>query len=175
MEYGELLTRWTVRLALVAYVLFLAHGLCRGRLDRAARAAWTIGCVAMLIHVACAFHFVHQWSHAEAYQITARRTAEVIGWSFGGGVYLNHLFLLVWTADVLWWWTRPAEYLARPHWIGICMQSFCVVMAVSGAIVFEPGPTRPVGVVVCVFLTVLAWRALKRSRRLVVAGSGAHG
>ena len=175
MEYLELLTRWTVRVALVAYVLFLVHVLRRGRLDRAARAAWTIGCAAMLVHVFCAFHFIHQWSHAEAYEITARRTAEVIGVSFGGGVFVNHVFLLVWTADVLWWWIRPAGYLSRPRWIGIGMQSFCMVMAVSGAIVFEPGPTRPVGVVVCIVLAALSWRALKRSRRVAVTGSGLHG
>lgn len=175
MEFGELLTRWTVRLALLAYVLFLVHVLHRSRLDRAARAAWTLSCAAMLVHVFCAFHFVHRWSHAEAYEITARRTAEVIGWNFGGGVYVNYVFLLAWTADVLWWWIRPAGYLSRPRWFGIAMQSFCIMMAVSGAIVFEPGPTRPIGIVVCILLAALSWRALKRSRRLAVAGSGAHG
>lgn len=78
MLTGELLTRWTARLALALYVLGLAVRVSaagrRPRLDTA-RLFWTAGCLAFLLHTASAFEFYHHWSHRAAYEATARRTA----------------------------------------------------------------------------------------------------
>jgi hypothetical protein len=116
MLTGELLTRWTVRVALTLYVLGLALRLSaaggRPRLD-IARLFWTAGCLAFLLHTGCAFHFYHHWNHHAAYGATARRTAEVVGLNWGGGLYANYGFFALWTADACWWWCRPVGYLAR--------------------------------------------------------------
>src|SRR6185295_17486741 len=99
MPLGELATGWTVRAALAFYFLALSVRVnARGRrawLD-SARLFWTVGFAAFLVHVACAFHFYHDWSHAKAYDDTARQTAAVTGWNWGGGLYINYLFAMVW-------------------------------------------------------------------------------
>src|SRR5437763_16272962 len=117
MELGELLTLWTVRVAVALYVLGLALRLGAGRRGRSvARLAWTGGLLAVAAHVACAFHFYHHWSHAAAYDRTAEQTAEAVGLNWGGGLYVNYAFVLLWAADVCWWWRDPEGYLARPSW-----------------------------------------------------------
>ena len=78
MSLGQELTRWSIRVALAAYVVALAAGLLARRRSGfwpVLRLTWTAGCVAYLVHVACAFQFAHGWSHTAAYEETARRTA----------------------------------------------------------------------------------------------------
>ena len=81
--------------------------------DRTARGLWTLGFATALLHVALAFHLRHGWSHSAALAETARQTDELLGYRFGGGVYVNYAFLVVWAADVWWWWWRPASFSAR--------------------------------------------------------------
>ncbi len=144
MELGESLTRWTVRLAMALYVVSLAlrwSARCRRPwLGRPwlgmARLAWTGGCILFLAHVACAFNFFHGWSHAAAYQHTARRTEETIGIFWGGGLYLNYAFTLVWLADVLWWWRGLEQYERRGRAVEWGVQAFLAFMAFNGTVVF---------------------------------------
>src|SRR5687767_9943408 len=103
VDWGEWLTRWTVRGALGLYVVTAVLRLA-DRERRAARVVWTVGCVLFLAHVACAFHFAHGWSHADAYRQTARQTRELFGLDWGGGLYLNYLFTLAWVVDAGYWW-----------------------------------------------------------------------
>jgi hypothetical protein len=108
-----LLTKWTIRLALVCYVAYLAGGLSRLNClwSRAARALWTLGCLLFTVHVACAFHFYHQWSHAFAWRCTAERTRQLLGVEFGDGIYFSYLFLVLWIVDIVCLWGRapPSE------------------------------------------------------------------
>ena len=46
MDHGEILTRWTVRIAVVLYVIGLAS---RGYSPKWSRVAWTGGCAAYLL------------------------------------------------------------------------------------------------------------------------------
>ena len=43
---------------------------------------------------------------------TARQTAAVYGVAWGGGVYVNYLFVGVWLAELLWWRVDPAALSA---------------------------------------------------------------
>src|SRR5262245_3785779 len=103
---GEDWTRNTVRLSLGYYALAALLMLClrpndwaaNGRLVRLVRLLWTLAWLAYMIHLACAFHFYHGWSHAEALE-HVRRRARV-----GEGIFVSHLFTLLWTLDVAWWW-----------------------------------------------------------------------
>jgi hypothetical protein len=100
---GPLLTRWTIRLALLCYVVYVANQLAGNRRQAPiCKLVWTLGCVLFTIHVACAFHFYHHWSHAAAWQNTAERTAEMLGRAFGDGIYFSYAFLVLWWIDVLW-------------------------------------------------------------------------
>src|SRR5882724_4027554 len=137
MEFGELATRWTVRAALALYVLALIlRAIAR---PRPARLFWTGGFAAFLIHVACAFHFYHHWSHAAAYQDTAQKTAAATGLDWGGGLYLNYLFALVWGVDVFWWWCNAASYTARARIVEWSVQGFLAFMAFNATVVFGHG------------------------------------
>jgi hypothetical protein len=160
---GDARTRLTVRLALAYYALALGLMLflsgpgwasltARGRL---ARAAWTAGWLTYLVHLAMAFHYYHHWSHHDA----VRRTAAVSG--FGAGIYVSHLFTLVWTADVASWWLWPRWYAGRPRWLDALLHGFMLVVVFNATVVFESGPTRWVGAAGFVVLAVLA--ALRRS------------
>jgi hypothetical protein len=100
---GPLLTRWTIRLALACYIAFLAGELTAKRpRSKTFRLVWALGCVLFTLHVACAFHFYHHWSHTAAWQHTAQRTAAIIGYPFGDGIYFSYAFLALWWIDVLW-------------------------------------------------------------------------
>src|SRR5439155_22353494 len=127
------LTRDTVRVSLAYYAAaaWLMLGLwpadwraesSRGAL---ARWCWTLAWAAYLVHLWVAFQIYHHGSHAEAVAHTEVRSG------FGPGIYVSHLFTLLWTLDVAWWWLRPAAYAARPVWIDRLLQGFmvCIIFA----------------------------------------------
>lgn len=145
---GEFLTLWTVRAAFGLYVAALVLRLGARpspRRDRIFRVLWTLGCLAFGVHVACAFHFVHGWSHADAYRATARQTAELTGVASGLGLYLNYTFLVAWAADVLWRW-GASERRRRPIWAAGGIHAFLAFMWFNATVVFPIGPTRWAGV-----------------------------
>lgn len=160
---GELLTLWSIRLALCCYAVVLFGNLtwdCCRAWTIAARWLWTLGCALLVVHIACAFHFVHDWQHARAVADTAKQTAELIGWEFGGGVYFNYAFALMWTADVTWSWINLDSYSARPKLVGATVHVYLLFIAINGAIIFEGGPTRWIGVFALVVISIRATRRL---------------
>ncbi len=128
-----ILLLWTIRVAFVLYLTsFVAWRLRR---DEIARATWTLGCALYLVHVAAAFQFVHHWSHDAAYRETARQTAALFGWNWGGGIYFNYLFTLIWIVDAAWWQRGLSAYRERPRYISIGVHVFFAFMFFN-AIVF---------------------------------------
>jgi hypothetical protein len=144
---GEAITVWSVRAALLLYVaaLGLWIGATDARGERAARLAWTAGCLLYLLHVYSAFEHFHGWSHGAAYAETARQTSELFGIHWGGGLFFNYLFTLVWLADAAWWWRGIEIYANRPRWISAAMHAFLAFMFFNGAVVFASGFSRWVG------------------------------
>jgi hypothetical protein len=144
------LTAW---LAVAAYASASAGLLLRRGRDLGGpgwpRVVWTLGCLVFLAHVACAFGFVHGWSHADAYRATAGQTAEMTGVNWGGGIYLNYLFAALWSADTAWWWAAPAHHEHRPRAVAAGLHAFLFFMVVNGAFVFVRGPLRWLGLVLC--------------------------
>jgi hypothetical protein len=116
---------------------------------------WTIGAGLAVIHVLLAFHAVYAWSHEAAVVDTARQTAALTGWSWGGGVSVNYVFIAIWIADAAWWWIEPASHEARPQTIERARFALFVFMFANGAIVFASGIGRIVGVV-CVGAVVVS-------------------
>jgi hypothetical protein len=116
------------------------------RVDRWARAAWTGGIALALIHVGLAFHFVYGWNHEAAIAATARQAAERVGWGWRGGIYVNYLFLVLWLADVCWWWAAPASHASRSVRIETARLAAFLFMFVNGAIVFASGAGRLAGI-----------------------------
>jgi hypothetical protein len=177
---GELLTSWTIRLALLCYAAYLAGWLIVSASGNRARPwstvahwLWTLGCVAFVAHVGCAFHFYHDWSHAAAFEKTAAETEQLLGVRFGEGIYFSYVFLVLWVLDViglwawpLWKWqgsspTQPRPLVAAMQWI---LHAYLFFIAFNGAIIFEAGPTRWVGVGACLLLGGLGVRAAYNSQ-----------
>jgi hypothetical protein len=165
MSHGEVLTRVTVWVAVVGY----ATGSCvfalsrrRPAWDRTARLAWTVGCAALLAHVAFAFHSFHGWSHGAAYRDTARQTAEVFGIDWGGGVYVNYALLVAWVLDVAWWWRGLDTYRRRPRLLVAAWQGFLIFIVLNATVVFGTTPVRWLGGAVCLGVLVAWWLGGRR-------------
>lgn len=167
MDGGEILTAVTTWIALLAYATGSAiFALSRARRgwDSSARLIWTLGCVALLAHVAGAFHFYHQWSHGAAYRDTARQTYEMFGINSGGGLFINYALLVMWILDVLWWWAGGLDTYRRRSWLlAVTWHGFLVFMFFNATVVFGDGLVRWFGLCVCLSLSVVWWMALRRS------------
>jgi hypothetical protein len=160
------LIRNTIRLALVYYGFALLL-LLRGKACLARR-AWSLAWLAYLIHVALAFHFVHGWSHAHAFEHTRRASG------VGEGLYVSHLFTLVWSLDVAWWWAAPLGHQQRPRWIWGALHGFMLFMVFNGAVVFATGGMRWAGVILFELLARQAVLTLG-SRRAITEPRPASG
>jgi hypothetical protein len=168
---GELLTSWTIRLALLCYVAYVGSWLLVGPNAsdrfRALGWLWTAGCGLFIAHVVCAFAFYHHWSHAAAWQTTAEETDALLGVRFGDGIYFSYVFLLVWVADVVRLWCWPAAGGPGKYALAAVIHAYLFFIAFNGAIVFEGGPTRIGGMVACTVLAALAARAIYNGFRQV--------
>ena len=99
---SEPAARLAVQGTIWAAALLYFAALCCRCVARKARAApwyrrlWPLACAAYLLHVAAAFGLYHDWSHARAFAHAAHRTYETVGWYWGGGIYVNYAFTLLW-------------------------------------------------------------------------------
>jgi hypothetical protein len=167
-DLGEDQTRGTVRVALLYYgvavglMLFLgpADWQACGRIGRLTRCAWTLGWLTYLIHVAAALHYYDHWSHAEAMERTARQGG------FSYGIYVSHLFTLLWTSDVAWWWMSASTYGSRRPTIGGTLHAFMLFIIFNGTVVYETGLIRWAGAAGLAVLGALAMVRLRRARQL---------
>ncbi|MGD9647235.1 MAG: hypothetical protein AB7U73_16100 [Pirellulales bacterium] len=147
-DAGDLLTRNTVRLSLAWYAVALVLLMWLSPSDWAAttkagnwaRWCWTWALVCFWVHLAMAFHYYHHWSHADAFE----RTRRISG--VGEGLYVSYLFTLLWTADVVWWWTAPVRYQTRSVWIDRVLHAFMLFIVFNSMVVFESGLIRWAGV-----------------------------
>jgi uncharacterized membrane protein YoaK (UPF0700 family) len=154
MPIGVLITRWTIRAALVCCAI-AAFEVLRNRqatTRQTARLWWTAGFVLYLIHVAAAFQFIHHWSHAHAYRHTAQQTYELLDIDWGGGIYFNYVFTIAWLIDVASLWTHSHREATRPSPLRLAWYAFFLFMAINATIVFEDGPVRWISLVVLILL-----------------------
>ncbi|OAI53487.1 hypothetical protein AYO47_04750 [Planctomyces sp. SCGC AG-212-M04] len=166
MDNASALTRTTIHLALTEYVLalWLMMGLeaadwrAATPRGRSARWLWTWACITFLVHVACAFHFTHHWSHAHAFEQTRRESG------YGEGLYVNYFFIVAWTSDVVWWWIAPNAYAHRSPWIDRLLHGFLLFIAFNATVVFEQGAVRIAGLVGSFMLLVRWWLNICRAR-----------
>lgn len=185
MNTGELLTRVTIWISVVAYALGAAVlAFTRLRADptrrvpgtswwdgetgcisnRLSRFAWTIASVSLIVHATGAFQFYHRWSHSAAYLETARQTKELIGVAWGGGLFINYLVIVVWIVDIGWWWVSGLDsYLRRPWLLLIIWHGFLIFVIFNATVVFKDGWARWLGLVLCLSL-IVSWTVIWRRR-----------
>ena len=122
-----------------------------------ARPIWLFGAACYVAHVAVAFGTHHGWSHAAAYAYTAAQTDALLGFDWGGGLWFNYAFTLIWVSEAIWWQALPESYARRsPAWTHAVRGAF-LFMIVNGALLFVSGPRRLLGIAVVIALTLI-WR-----------------
>lgn len=153
---GLALTLWTARAAVAGWFGLLLLGPRIGATPtfRLARGLWTSGAIAMAVHVICAFHFVHDWSHAAAWEHTARRTAEVAGFDWGGGLIINEVFLAWWLFDAATLWRSPLPGWRQSLWYETLLHAWFAFLMINATVVFGPPGWRVAGIVAAVALFV---------------------
>ena len=166
MEFGAWLTRLSIWAALGGYAISVGTLLLfPGCGRRLARWVWTAGLVFFLMHVAAAFHYYYDWSHAVGLKETARQTRELTGLDSSQGLYLNYLFTGVWLVDTGYWWGAGLNrYASRPLWIVGLVHGFFIFMIVNGAVVFVEGHARWLGSALLAGV-VGAWLMRRKERR----------
>lgn len=152
------LTLWLARASMACYagaLLVVAsrrnHSLPSG--FQAWRILWSAACVLLIVHVLAAFHFEHHWSHSNAWAHTAQQTVRVTGINWGGGLYFNYAFLILWLTDVVCVWCRGS---AAPLMLRRITSLVCVFMVVNATAVF--GPSWWIAVVVSFVLVLIGVR-----------------
>jgi hypothetical protein len=150
------LVRTTIVLSTALWAIVEIHKLLRPNVVEPQRQLWTVAVLLALVHAVAAFGAVYGWSHQTALLATARQTALQTGLAWGGGLYVNYLFLIVWATDAAWWWVSPASYLARDARLERARLAWFTFMFVNGAIVFAGGIARVVGIV-AVGSVCVAW------------------
>ena len=169
------LTIWT------ALLLYAAgeHGRTRRPAAAWARPVWLLGAAAYLAHVAAAFATHHGWSHAAAYEYTAARTEALSGLAWGGGLWANYAFTVLWVGEALWWQMWPESHAGRSRAWKPAVRGAFLFMIVNGAVVFVDGPGRWLGIAIVAALTAI-WTADARSggkpnRRATIPARGCQG
>ena len=158
---GEFCTRITIWLALILYAGSVVCSV--DKQTKVARWLWTIGCLLYLAHVASAFEYYHSWSHELAAESTAIETEAVVGIKTGFGIYVNYFFTLIWSVDVLYWWSAGDDrYKSRRTRITFWLHAFFVFMILNGAIIFANEKVRIIGVallsVILINFMIAAWK-----------------
>ena len=153
---GDFLTRVTVAAATLSYAGAEWLRFRRPAAWHAARLAWTAAAMLTLAHVAAAFQFHHAWSHRAALSSTASQTAALTGLEWGGGLYINYAFLLLWATDAAYWWIDPPGYASMPPALVTARAFVFFFMFFNGAVVFAHGPTQLLGIA-CTSVAVWAW------------------
>jgi hypothetical protein len=122
--------------------------------------AWPVsacGCAIAIVHIGIAMGAVHGWSHSAAVAATARQTSAVFGLNFGGGVYFNYAFVLLWAIEVWIWRRSPERYTVRSPVVTWLLRAFYLVIIANAAIVFAGAWRRAAGGLVVASLIASWW------------------
>ncbi|WP_237229238.1 hypothetical protein [Rubinisphaera sp. JC750] len=168
METSELIIRWIARVVVAIYLIRLAsdlagwpaEGMVRRQRERTVRWLWTAGFVLHVLHVLLAFHWIHHWDHNHAYTHTAERTAAVVNWYWGGGLYINYVFTALWGAEVVWSWKRGLDRLKPAYVIGL--HSLVLFLMFNATVVFGPWWWKYAAVPITLILWQLGRRSTQR-------------
>ena len=132
LDTGQALTIWTARIAAALYAVALALFVHK---RPSYRLVSTLGLATYLIHVALAFEFFYHWSHSTAYRETARQTAQLFGVDWGGGLYLNYLFTVLWIFECAVSWTPSLGQSTAARRARIAVHVFLAFMVLNASVV----------------------------------------
>ena len=169
---ADAIIRWTARVFVGCYIGRILVDLA-GRRDprsqRFARWTWTIGCVFLFVHMAAAFHGVHDWSHGAAHDHVLKRTKELTGVATGAGLYVNYAFAALWLVDTIVWWGALNWSERRiPYWI---VQAIFAFLMIQATVVFGPPVWIVVAILAGISMLALRWQTARKNRLTEETGS----
>ncbi len=166
---AESASLWAIRIALGLMVLVFAIEIRGGKsTDRTTASLWLVGALLSLCHSLGSLATFHHGSQSMAIEATAQQTQELIGIRVGAGHFVNYAFDLVWLADAMVRMISPAIYSKLPKGYRYGTNGFLIFMAINGAIVFQSGWIRAIGLACVTMLLLLSLqRRNALSRRLV--------
>ncbi len=150
---------WAIRIALGLMVLVFAMEI-RGRTstDRSTASMWLVGALLSLCHSLGSLATFHQGSQSKAFEATAQQTEELLGVGFGAGLFVNYAFVTVWLIDAFFRILLPSIYNQLPKVYRYCTNGFLIFIAINGAIVFQSGWVRGMGLACLTMLLLLSWQ-----------------
>ncbi len=150
MTMQDLLVRGSAWLSFVFYIATYVVWLRRQQLSRV-RWCWTVAWLIFAVHVGLAFHLVHHWSHAAAWEATAQQSG------VGEGLYFNYATLLIWGADVVRCWLAPQTAL---RWYVRLFHLLLCFMWLNATVFFATGNSWILGTIGFLILgeEILRWR-----------------
>ena len=155
---------WAIRLALLLLVSVLcAEIMGKKKTNPAWASLWLLGAILALCHSLGALIAFHHSSQAEALESTAQQTAELLGFRFGAGLYVNYAFVAIWLFDAILRIAIPTKYEQFPKMYGRLVYAFLIFIAINGAIVFKSGTVRSVGIASLLILLLLVASKYRRS------------
>ncbi len=153
----------------IALALFAAAEAGRTRLASPqgsaswAWAAWTAGGLLVVVHVLVALDLRYNWDHALAVSETARRSAEVYGSAWRGGLYVNYLFVLAWFVES-WRWRRAERRHRRlSPVVTWALRGFFLLIIANGTIIFAVHAASRVAGVLLVGVLLWSWTSCESS------------
>jgi hypothetical protein len=163
----------TIWLSLALFVIGQGGQRAGLRDGRASGAAWWMWCIGVMLcgaHMVLAFGVRHAWSHAAAVRATALQTEAVYGLYWGGGLYVNYLFVAVWFVEAIWWRLNARSFFRRPRAVTQLVRAFYLLILFNAAVVFAAPARRAAGMVFVAAL-LWAWRpGMKRGAAVVSSG-----
>ena len=172
-EPGRSLILWTVRISVALYAAavclrFSQPSKTNARLH-AYRVTWLLSWIFCVVHVICAFHFQHRWDHSAALEHTANMTHRVVGIHWGGGLYINYMF-------IGWWGANALNLLRRHDSLGghqsespqtdVAMHAVAAFMMFNATVVFGPRWWIIPAAALILLLTTQRIRDIGRHRRI---------
>jgi hypothetical protein len=119
--------------------------------------AFSLGALLCAIHVVIAMSVTYGWNHGAAAAATARQTMAVYGLNWGGGVYVNYVFVGVWWLDAWMWCRNLSRNRRRAHLVTWTTRIFFIVIILNAAVIFVTGARRIAGMLIVLWLGWI-WR-----------------
>lgn len=164
---AESASLWAIRFALLAmFIVFVAEANGKKRTNRSLAVIWLFGASLSLCHGMGTIATFHNGSQSIAWESTAQQTEALIGLRIGAGLFVNYAFILIWLIDSGVCLLAPKSYDRLPKAICRTINGFLIFIAINGAIVFQPGWTRWIGILcVAIWITAILNNRLRLALR----------
>lgn len=116
---------------------------------------WFVGVLLCIAHTVLALDARYGWQHDAAVRATAAQTNAVYGLDWGGGIYVNYLFIATWLGEAVWWRLDPVAYFTRPRAVTMALRGFYLVVLLNATVIFAAPTRRALGAALIAALLVV--------------------